>query len=380
MKARVYCGLDQIKTADNKLKGKRIGLMTNPTGITHGFVSAIDIVRQKYNLSALFACEHGIRGDLQAGVEIKTTRDLETGVMVYSVYHGSHRLTPEMLDTFDVFLFDIQDVGVRFYTYLYSLSYAMEECAKAGKPVVVLDRLNPIGAFRTSGTILDNNFSSFIGNYQMPSQTGMTIGEYARYVKDYLNLDLDLMVVPLSGYRRAMYLDDTDTPWVAPSPNCPTLHAALCYVGTCAFEGVNVSEGRGTTLPFELIGAPWIEAEKLEKRMKEINAPGLYFRATSFMPTFSKYANEMCHGVQMHITDRESMESFDGAMLLMDAIRDMYPDKFMFLKWNDTFAIDQLLGSDDYRCGMSAKALIEKHKPGIHTFTQKAKQFHLYEL
>ncbi len=379
MKTRVWCGLDRIETVDDKLKGKRIGLMTNPCGITHDFVSAIDVVHARYNLTALFACEHGIRGDAQAGDSVETYQDPKTGVTVYSVYQGSHRLSAEMLDAFDVFVFDMQDVGVRFYTYLYSLSYAMEECAKAGKPVIVLDRLNPIGAVRTEGTILDNRFSSFVGHYEMPSRHGFTMGEYALYAKDYLKLDLDLTIVKMEGYKRSLFLDDTDTPWVAPSPNCPTLHAAMCYIGTCVFEGVNVSEGRGTTLPFELIGAPWIDADKLEACMKEIPVPGVWFRATSFVPTFSKYEKELCYGVQMHITDRETMEPFNGAMYLLDTIREMYPDKLTYREWSGKYAIDRLLGTDEYRNGLSAAALIEKHRPGVLAFTERAKQYHLYE-
>lgn len=378
MKARVLCGLDRLEAVEDKLRGKRVGLMTNPTGITRDLTSAIDVLRAKANLTALFACEHGIRGDAQAGDKVETYQDKKTGVTVYSAYQGSHRLSAEMLDAFDVFVFDMQDVGVRFYTYLYSLSYAMEECAKAGKPVIVLDRLNPIGAVQTSGTILDNNFSSFVGHYELPSQHGLTIGEYARYVKDYLKLDLDLTVVPMEGYARAMYLDDTDTPWVAPSPNCPTLHAALCYVGTCVFEGTNISEGRGTTLPFELIGAPWIDADALEARMKAFDVPGVRFRAASFVPTFSKHEKALCYGVQMHIMDREIMRPFDGAMLLLDTIRDMHADKFEFLQWSGKYAIDRLLGTDEYRNGLSAQALIDKHAPGVKAFAERAKQYHLY--
>lgn len=249
MKAHVLSGLDGISRFDDLLRGRRVGLMTNPTGIDHQLRSSIDILNERYRLSALFGCEHGVRGDAQAGDRVDTYTDAQTGVTVYSVYGKSDRMTREMLDAFDVLVFDIQDVGARFYTYLYSLSYAMEECAKAGKTVLVLDRINPIGGIRRGGTILDLRFRSFVGDYELPTQTGLTIGEYARYIRHYLKLDLDLHVAPLTGWSRGMYLDDTDLPWVAPSPNCQSLATALVYIGTCVFEGVNVSEGRGTTQP-----------------------------------------------------------------------------------------------------------------------------------
>jgi uncharacterized protein YbbC (DUF1343 family) len=333
MKAHVLSGLDRIHTVDDLLKGRRIGLMTTPTGIDHQLRSGIDLIHEDYRLSALFGVEHGIRGDIQAGGKVDTYVDDATGVTVFSAFGENDHFNDRMLDAFDVLVFDIQDVGVRFYTYLYSLSYAMEACARAGKPMVVLDRINPIGGVRRAGTILDLSCRSFVGDYELPTQYGLTIGEYARYVRDYLHLNVDLTVVPLSGWERGLYLDDTDLPWVAPSPNCPSLSAALCYVGTCIFEGSNLSEGRGTTLPFEVIGAPWIDGAALEKRMGALGLPGVHFRRTSFCPTFSKHAGQLCHGVQMHVVDRERYDSFTDGLMLMETIRDMYPDRFAFVYW-----------------------------------------------
>ena len=267
MKAHVLCGLDRIDLADARLRGRRVGLMTAPTGVDGYLRSGIDILAERYRLTALFACEHGIRGDIQAGEAVETYTDPDTGVPVYSTYGASGRLTAEMLDAFDVLVIDLQDVGARFYTFLYSLSFALEECARAGKSVVVLDRLNPLGGRRVEGTLLDERLRSFVGEYALPTRYGLTIGEFALWAADHLRLKLDLTIVPLQGWERWMYLDDTDTPWVAPSPNCATLQAALVYTGTCVFEGTNLSEGRGTTLPFELIGAPWVDAGRLERRM-----------------------------------------------------------------------------------------------------------------
>ena len=382
MKAHVLSGLDGISRFDDLLQGKRVGLMTNPTGIDHQLRSSIDILNERYRLSALFGCEHGVRGDAQAGDRVDTYTDAQTGVTVYSVYGKSDRMTREMLDTFDVLVFDIQDVGARFYTYLYSLSYAMEECAKAGKTVLVLDRINPIGGIRRGGTILDLRFRSFVGDYELPTQTGLTIGEYARYIRHYLKLDLDLHVAPLTGWSRGMYLDDTDLPWVAPSPNCQSLATALVYIGTCVFEGVNVSEGRGTTQPFELIGSPWINAAALEKRMAELDMPGLHFRRASFKPTFSKYQNELCHGVQVHITDREKADVFLGGLKLLETIRDMYPEKLEYLSWGESriHSLDKLLGTDAFRAGrLTADEVSQTYAPGVAAFSEAVKPFLLYQ-
>jgi uncharacterized protein YbbC (DUF1343 family) len=382
MKHTVLSGLDRLSTVHDLLKGKRIGLMTNPTGITRELKSGIDVLHENYALTALFSCEHGVRGDAQAGVDIDTYQDPETGVMVYSVYGKSQRLSAEMLEAFDVLVFDMQDVGVRFYTYLYSLSYAMEACDKAGKPIVVLDRINPLGGMRVEGTILDERFHSFVGEYALPSRTGLTIGEYALWVKDHLHLtDLSLTVVPLNGWKRSMYLDDTDVPWVAPSPNCATLHAALCYIGTCMFEGTNLSEGRGTTLPFELIGAPWVDAVKLEARMAAFKLPGLYFRRTSFVPAFSKHEKQLCRGVQVHILDRKTAQAFEGSLLLLEEIRRLHPDCFAWIQSGreGSFPIGKLLGTGEYRLGtLDAQGIFKKYAPMLAEFKRQKKAFELY--
>lgn len=381
MKEHVLSGIDRIKNAAHLLQDRRVGLMTNPTGIDHDLNSTIDIINARFNLTALFAVEHGIRGDAQAGAKIDTCKDEATGVTVFSAYGKNDHFNDEMLEAFDVMVFDIQDVGARFYTYLYSLSYAMEACARSGKPMIVLDRVNPLGGVKRTGTILDLRFSSFVGDYELPTQYGLTIGEYALYVKDYLHLDVDLTVVPLSGWRRNMYLDDTDLPWVAPSPNCPDLAAALCYTGNCIFEGTNISEGRGTTLPFQVVGAPFIDGAALEKRMNALNLPGLHFRRTAFCPTFSKHQGAMCHGVQMHIINRDECDAFAGGLLLLDTIRKMYPDQVEFLQWapNSPFALDKLLGTDAYRIGeKTAMEIIEQSREPVRAFEERAKKYFLY--
>lgn len=380
-KAHVLSGLDSIDRYDHLLRGRRIGLMTNPTGINHALRSGIDILHSRYGLSALFGCEHGVRGDAQAGEAVELYKDEHTGVMVYSVYGQTDRLTEEMLDAFDVLVFDMQDVGVRCYTYLYSLAYAMQACTRAGKSMLVLDRINPIGGHKHGGTILDPRFRSFVGDYGLPTRYALTIGEYARYVRQHLGLDIDLTVVPLTGWSRHMYLDDTDLPWVAPSPNCPTLNAALAYIGTCIFEGTNVSEGRGTTLPFELIGAPWIDSAALAKRMAACGIKGVHFRPASFQPAFSKHQGQLCHGVQLHITDREQADNFYAGLKLLEVIREMYSERLEYLSWDGgkTHALDKLLGTDAFRMGrQTADELTAAHAPGVADFVERAKPFMLY--
>jgi len=377
----VLCGIDDLSSVDAILRGKRIGLMTNPTGVDHRLRSTIDILHASYTLTALFSCEHGVRGDVQAGLHIASAPDPETGVMVYSVYGASHHLSDEMLDAFDVLVYDIQDVGARFYTYIYSLSHAMEDCARAGKTVVVLDRPNPLGCDRVEGTLLDERVSSFVGKYAMPTRYGLTVGEYALWVRDYLGLDLDLHIAPMLGYARSMRYEDTGLAFVPPSPNCATLHAANIYIGTCVFEGTNVSEGRGTVLPFEYIGAPFIDAPTLERRMNAMALPGVLFRRAYFTPQFNKHQGAQCAGVQVHLTDPRAANPFEAGLLLLETIREMHGDVLEWRGIEDAQykTIDKLLGTDDYRLGrLDAAALIDVHRERILAWQEQSRRYHLY--
>lgn len=377
----VLCGIDNLACVDSLLRGKRIGLMTNPTGVNHRLRSTIDVLHDRYRLTALFSCEHGVRGDVQAGLHIPTMTDPDTGVTVYSVYGSSHHLSDEMLDAFDILVYDIQDVGARFYTYIYSLSFAMEDCARAGRSVVVLDRPNPLGCSRVEGTLLDERVRSFVGEYAMPTRYGLTVGEYALWVRDYLNLDLELHVAPMLGYSREMRYEDTGLCFVPPSPNCATLHAANVYVGTCVFEGTNLSEGRGTVLPFEYVGAPYVDAPALERRMNALRLPGVRFRRAYFTPQFSKHAGVQCRGVQVHLTDPHAADPFAVGLYLLDAVRDLHGSDLAWTGIEDAEykTIDKILGTDDYRLGrLSAKELIDVHRPKILAWQENARRFHLY--
>ena len=381
MKVHVRSGLDNLKLAHDVLNGRRIGLLTHPCGFDSTFTSTIDLLHANYRLTALFACEHGIRGSVVAGAHIDQEVDAATGLPVFSLYGDTKMPTPEMLSEIDVFVVDLQDVGARFYTYIYSLAFAMIACARAGKPIVVLDRINPIGGRTVQGTLLDERFHSFVGEYAVPTRYGLTIGEFARFVKDYLKLDVDLTVVPLTGWKRNMLWEDTDAAWAPPSPNIPTPHTALVYIGTCIFEGTNLSEGRGTTTPFYVVGAPFIDAIQLTARMRALNLPGVGFMPAYFTPTTSKWNGEACQGVRLFLSSGEA-DAFAAGLYLLEAIFDLYPRDAKFLS-DDPSALagtNLLLGTDEFRAGgLSAAEIVKKHRPLVEDFQRRSEKYYLYE-
>lgn len=382
MKAHVLSGLDRPKLYHDILSAKRVGLMTNQTGIDHLFRPAIDIIHKNYRLNVLMGVEHGVRGDVQAGEHVSASVDKKTGVPVVSLYGDTRRPSGGLMKEMDIAVYDIQDVGARFYTYLYSLAYLMEACAEHKVPLVVMDRLNPLGGLQTEGTILDESLHSFVGEYAIPTRYAMTVGEYALFVRKHLKLDIDLTIIPLEGWRRDLYLDDTYTPWVAPSPNCATLNAAQCFIGTCLFEGTNLSEGRGTTQPFELVGAPWVDADKLADAMKKLALPGVYFRPCTFVPTFSKHQGTLCRGVQMHITDRTCANLFASGLYLLETIRDQHPGDFTYLTppAGEQYHFDRLLGTKDFRLGkQNADGILRENLPKVEAFQSEIQSLLLYQ-
>lgn len=378
----VLSGIDRVETVDTLLSSGRLGLLTNPSGLTRSLCPTADVLHRKYRLTALFAAEHGIRGNIEAGEAFSAMQDPATGLPVFPLYGKTKVLTEEMLNTFDIFCFDMQDVGARFYTFLYALSLNMEACCRAGKPVVVFDRINPLGGEKIQGTVLDPRFSSYVGLYPLPTRYGLTVGEYARWVKYHLGLEnLELHVVPLEGWRRGMRPEEADLPWPAPSPNCPTFHSARAYVGTCIFEGTNLSEGRGTCMPFEYIGAPWIDADRLAAAAESRAVPGIRFRPHWFTPCASWYAGEACAGVQVHLTDPAAADPVAGALALLDSVRELYPEK---LEWvantPGRYMIDLLLGTDDYRLGrMDGPALLSAHGEARRRFAKERQHILLYD-
>ncbi|MDY0064127.1 MAG: DUF1343 domain-containing protein [Bacilli bacterium] len=321
----VKLGIDLIDDYLDFFAGKRVGLITNPTGINSDYESTIDVLFEKVNLVALFAPEHGIRGNLQAGAYIPSYTDEKTGLPVYSLYGSTKAPTPQMLENLDVLCIDIQDAGARFYTYIYTMAYAMEACAENDKEFVVFDRPNPIGGAEYEGNILNLTYRSFIGYYPILQRHGMTIAELAMLFNEEYGINCELTTILMDGWDRNLYYDDTDLPWVVPSPNFPTNETAVVYPGTCIFEGTNVSEGRGTTIPFEVIGAPFMDAEAYAAALNEMNLPGVIFRPAYFTPTFNKYTGEVCNGVQVHVTNRYTFKAVKTGWTMFELARTMYP-------------------------------------------------------
>lgn len=350
-KQTVKSGIDRLAAILPDITGARIGLITNPTGIDKSFRSTIDLLHEQGLLCCMFSPEHGVRGDLQAGAEVLSYTDSITNLPVYSLYGHTPHIPQEILDSLDIVAFDIQDVGARFYTYMYTLSYAMQDCAKAGKRVLVFDRINPIGGVKPEGTVLDPAFASFVGRFPLATRYNLTMGEYARYINDTQHIACNLTVVSAEGWTRDCFYDETDLMWIAPSPNLPSIDGCLCYIGTCLAEGTNLSEGRGTTRPFEMIGAPWLDAERVADAMNGQNLPGVKLRPCYFTPMFSKHANALCRGIQFHITDRRAFLPFETALRTFDLIRRTHAE-FAFLpplKENGRPFIDLLLGTDAFR-------------------------------
>lgn len=365
------------------LKGKRVGLVTNHTGTDSKLVSDIDLLRAwpEVNLVALFGPEHGVRGDAQAGDKVASTFDAATGLPVHSLYAATKEPTSEMLAGVDILIFDIQDVGARFYTYPYTLLGVLRAAAKADIPVIVLDRPNPLGGELVEGPVLEPPYASFIGMFAMPVRHGMTMGELATMFVDVEKLRTKLTVIRMKGWRRGNYVFRSGLPWVPPSPNMPTADTALVYPGTALFEGTNVSEGRGTAKPFEQIGAPFIDAAALAKRLNEARLPGVIFRPTHFTPIFSKFSGEQCGGVMLHIIDQKAFRPFLTGVTMVKAVRDLYPQALEFRPGAPSF-FDQLAGTDGVRTGILAgdtvAAMQARWQEALKRFKEKRKAYLLY--
>lgn len=337
------------------IAGQRVGLITNHSGVNADMVATADRLHRTEGttLGALFGPEHGIRGDAEDGVTIESGKDERTGVRTFSLYGDTRKPTPTMLEGLDVLLFDIQDVGARFYTYLYTMSLAMEVCAEVGLPFVVLDRPNPIGGECLEGNLLDPAFASFVGMYPLPIRYGMTIGELAGLFNEGFGINADLEIVTMRGWRRRDYWEETGIPWVSPSPNMPTVDTAVVYPGMCYFEGTNVSEGRGTTRPFEQIGAPYIDGFRLADELSDLHLPGAAFRPVRFQPTFGKYPGETCAGVQVHVTDRRVFRPVHAGFCVVSAVRQLWPDDFAWrVPREGIHNFDKLAGTDRIRLAL----------------------------
>ncbi len=372
------------------LRGQRVGIVCNPASVDHQFVHIIDRLTalEGARLAAIFGPQHGFRSDVQENmIETGHSSDNDRRVPIYSLYSETRIPTPDMLRGLDVLVIDLQDVGTRIYTYIYTMAYCLTAAARDGVKVIVCDRPNPIGGNAVEGPMLVDGFESFVGLYPIPMRHGMTIGELARLFNEHFGLGAQLEVVTMEGWRRSMYHDDAGAPWVMPSPNMPTLDSAIVYPGTVLFEGTNVSEGRGTTRPFELIGAPWVSAEPFAAALNRRQLPGVTFRPAVFEPTFHKHAKTTCGGCQLHVTDRQRFHPVLAAVLLTEAFREAGPEAFL---WRDPpyeyehekLPFDILAGTAETReqieAGIKAEEIARSWQPSVAEFERLRSRFLLY--
>jgi len=374
----VLAGIDVLEKEDFKrLAGRNIGLITNQTGIDRQGVSDIQRLHaaQHVNLIAIFNPEHGLFGKLDKEL-IENSVDPLTGIRVYSLYGATRRPTREMLNGIDTLIFDIQDIGTRFYTYISTMGHAMQAAAENGVGFMVLDRPNPINGVTVDGPVLDDGKQSFTGFHRLPVRHGMTIGELARMFRAELGLDLDLEVVPLEGWQRSDYFDDTGLPWVDPSPNMRSLTEALLYPGIGLLETTNLSVGRGTQTPFELLGAPWLDGAGLAADLQQLGLPGVAFDATEFTPYASKFEGEACRGVAFRITDREKFDPLRTGLEIALLLRRGYPQQW------DIDSYTRLLGNDAVlqavRNGRSYAEIRAIYGPELEAFKQRRARYLVY--
>lgn len=381
MKRNIYtvlCGADRLDEASELLKGRRCGLMTSASGVDKRGVPTYVKLAEHYDLTVLFAPEHGIHSVHQAGGWGGTQIDAETGCPVYDIGGGKNPEIDKALSLCDIVVYDIADVGARFYTYIYSLTHIMTECAARNIPVLVLDRPDPISGSldAIAGAVLDESrFSSFIGKYALPVRYSMTVGEFARYINDKKNIGCELHVLRVSGWERAAYADMTDLPWYNPSPNIPTVDCAVNYIGTCIFEATNISEGRGTTRPFDIVGAPFIDSRKLAEHMNSRGLDGVFFSRAYFTPTFSKHAGEICEGVQINITDRALYSPHKCGLHLLAAMRE-----YSEFTWNE-WGICERYGNDTLTAhgGFDVDEVVRGETEDIERFKNDIRAYLMYQ-
>jgi len=386
---RVELGSERV-LATNRLNGRRIGVVCNPASVDRELRHIADRVRTQagVTLGAIFGPQHGFRSDVQENmIETGHAKDKRRCVPVYSLYSETREPTADMLRGIDLLLIDLQDVGTRIYTYIYTMANCLTAARKHRIKAIVCDRPNPIGGVDVEGPMLVHGYESFVGMYPIPMRHGMTIGELARMFNEAFGIGADLEVVEMADWKRDMYFDDTDVPWVLPSPNIPTLDAAIVYPGTVLFEGTNVSEGRGTTRPFELVGAPWVDAEPFTDRMNGLGLPGVKFRPAVIEPTFHKHAKTSCGGCQIHVVDRETFRPVEAGVALIAAFHETDPRQF---KWRDPpyeyehekLPFDILAGSSELReqieDGLSARDIAKSWEAPIREFEKLRKRFLLY--
>jgi uncharacterized protein YbbC (DUF1343 family) len=388
---RVSTGIENLlRDRPSFAAGLRVGTVVHPASVLPDLQHTADaLAGEKWlKLVSLFGPQHGARGEKQDNmVESEFYRDPDTGLPVHSLYGATRRPTEEMLADIDVLVYDLQDVGTRVYTFINTMAYCMEACAQYGKRMLVLDRPNPINGFQVEGNRLQTEFSSFVGLYPIPMRHGMTVGELAMFFNSEFGIGCDLAVAPMEGWERAMWHDQTGLPWVQPSPNIPTLSSATVYPGMVLLEGTKMSEGRGTTRPFEFIGAPYIKARSYAEYLNSLGLAGVYFRPAYFEPVFQKWAGVMCGGVQVHVTDRNVFEPYLTGISVIAAARKLYPDSFAWRKPPyeyecEKMPIDLLCGSHEIpqliESGVEPEAICQAWAGDVRNFLGRREAYLLY--
>ena len=387
---RVTTGLDAL--CDNppeRLKSRRLGLLGNPASITSQFVHAKDVIATCYpgQLNALFSPQHGFFAEKQDNmIESGHFRDPDLDIPVFSLYSETRIPTADMFDDIDTLVIDIQDVGTRVYTFIYTISYCLETAAALGKSVVILDRPNPVGGVQIEGNVLEEAYASFVGRFPIPMRHGMTVGEIASFFNTTRNINCDLTVIPMQGWTRDMYWQDTGLVWIPPSPNLPTPLSAMVYPGQVILEGTNLSEGRGTTLPFEQFGAPFVDVHTLMPRVQD-RLKGIVLRPLCFQPTSGKWQDQMCKGFHIHVTDKNAYKPYLYSLILLQEIIRTHPNEFAFkappYEYEfERLPMDLILGSRDLRENLeNMNDLHELEKTWqipLQTFRQASQPFYIY--
>lgn len=394
MKHKVLQGIDRTDKMDQALKGRRLGVVSSGGVVNRQLQHSVDVLVERYQVDALLNTVMGIRGEYRYGEDIPVYPDDVTGMPVVSIFNPDYLApTPEMLAPLDAIVFDAREAGVRFFEYLHCCAAILKACAAQKKAMVVLDRVTPLGGLQVEGTVCPPGMHTIVGDYELATRTALTIGEFARYVNGAYGIGCDLTVIPLEGWRRDLYFDDTDLPWLLPSPSLPGTDANLLYAGLCLLEGIgNLSEGRGTSKPFELVGAPWLNADALRERMQKEGLPGVDFARVYFKPSGSKFAGEVCNGLQIIVREKRSVESFRLAVTLLDHIRDLHPDMLTFTDNSVghvvlrqptepvfTHYIDQLLATDAYRKGeVTGPQLIDRYAEARQRYITRKAPYELY--
>lgn len=372
------------------LNGQRIGMVCNQASVFPDLRHAADVFSEhpEIDLTTLFGPQHGIRGDVQDNmIETDHTIDSRTGIPIYSLYSETREPTEKMLENVDTIVFDLQDVGCRIYTFVYTMANCMRAAKKFGKRVVVCDRPNPIGGLAVEGNITEHAFKSFVGQFEIPTRHGMTTGELALMFNDHFGIGCELEVVKMDGWKREMWGDETGLPWVLPSPNIPTVDSCVVFPATVHIEGTEMSEGRGTTKPFEINGAPFIDPYVWVDELNKFGFEGVAFRHTNFIPTFQKCAGKLCGGVQLHVTDREAFTPVIVGIAMIKTAYDLYTDQFEWKKDPYEYVFDQnpfdvVSGTDTIRkaieSGENLNTIRSNWHEGLSEFEKARKTFLLY--